>query len=142
MRTSGRTTGLPFFGPLGYTRARNAPPGKAVPPAMSRWLRCIIGKPDTSIVGVDWSSQEFALAAILSGDEEMVEAYRSGDPLPILCPACRGYPHHQRGGGGVDQESFQGTEGTAGEVSRVRRHTEALQSDRPRAPVRDGSGTT
>ena len=70
----------PFFGPWGTQSSRNAPPAKRFPPAMSRWLRCIIGKPDTSIVGVDWSSQEFALAAILSGDEEMVEAYRSGDP--------------------------------------------------------------
>jgi DNA polymerase I-like protein with 3'-5' exonuclease and polymerase domains len=29
---------------------------------------------------VDWSQQEFAIAATLSGDEAMMDAYRSGDP--------------------------------------------------------------
>jgi len=29
---------------------------------------------------VDWSQQEFAIAAVLSGDQKMMEAYKSGDP--------------------------------------------------------------
>ena len=29
---------------------------------------------------VDWSQQEFGIAASLSGDEAMMDAYRSGDP--------------------------------------------------------------
>jgi DNA polymerase I-like protein with 3'-5' exonuclease and polymerase domains len=29
---------------------------------------------------IDWSQQEFAIAAKLSGDKAMLEAYRSGKP--------------------------------------------------------------
>jgi hypothetical protein len=31
-------------------------------------------------VNADWSAQEFAIAAALSGDENMKADYRSGDP--------------------------------------------------------------
>jgi DNA polymerase I-like protein with 3'-5' exonuclease and polymerase domains len=33
-----------------------------------------------AVAYVDWSQQEFGIAASLSGDEAMMEAYRSGDP--------------------------------------------------------------
>jgi DNA polymerase I-like protein with 3'-5' exonuclease and polymerase domains len=36
--------------------------------------------PDHGIGYIDWSGQEIAIAAALSGDERMIEAYRSGDP--------------------------------------------------------------
>jgi DNA polymerase I len=47
----------------------------------SAWLRGLI-KPTVGngIAYVDWSQQEFAIAAVLSGDEQMMEAYKSGDP--------------------------------------------------------------
>lgn len=47
----------------------------------SAWLRGLI-KPTAGygLAYVDWSQQEFAIAAVLSGDERMMEAYRSGDP--------------------------------------------------------------
>lgn len=45
------------------------------------WIRGLI-KPDPgyAIAYVDWSQQEFGIAAALSGDERMLAAYRSGDP--------------------------------------------------------------
>ena len=47
----------------------------------SVWLRGLI-KPreGQGIAYVDWSQQEFGIAAALSGDGQMMEAYSSGDP--------------------------------------------------------------
>ena len=47
----------------------------------SVWLRGLI-KPAKGfgIAYIDWSQQEFGIAAALSQDEKMMEAYRSGDP--------------------------------------------------------------
>jgi len=45
------------------------------------WLRSLIKPPPgTGIAYVDWSQQEFGIAAALSGDEKMLAAYQSGDP--------------------------------------------------------------
>jgi len=45
------------------------------------WLRGLIpAKPGHGIAYVDWSQQEFGVAAALSGDPLMQEAYLSGDP--------------------------------------------------------------
>ena len=47
----------------------------------SVWLRNLIKpEPGFALAYIDWSSQEFAIAAALSGDERMIEAYASGDP--------------------------------------------------------------
>jgi hypothetical protein len=46
----------------------------------STWLRSLI-KPDPgrAVAYIDWSQQELAIAAYLSGDQAMQEAYQSGD---------------------------------------------------------------
>ncbi len=45
------------------------------------WLRSLIRPgPGRAIAYVDWSAQELAIAAALSGDRAMQDAYRSGDP--------------------------------------------------------------
>jgi DNA polymerase I len=47
----------------------------------SVWLRGLIKPPEGwGVAYIDWSQQEFAIAAKLSGDEVMQAAYRSGDP--------------------------------------------------------------
>ena len=47
----------------------------------SVWLRGLIKPPPGhGIAYVDWSQQEFGIAAALSGDTAMQAAYRSGDP--------------------------------------------------------------
>jgi DNA polymerase-1 len=45
------------------------------------WLRGLIRpQPGMALGYVDWEQQEFGIAASLSGDVAMMEAYRSGDP--------------------------------------------------------------
>src|SRR6476659_9940813 len=45
------------------------------------WLRSLIKPPPGHAVAyVDWSQQEFGIAAALSGDHNMQAAYQSGDP--------------------------------------------------------------
>jgi DNA polymerase I len=47
----------------------------------SVWLRGLIKPPPGyGIAYIDWQQQEFGIAAALSGDPKMMEAYRSGDP--------------------------------------------------------------
>ena len=69
------------FGIYGTQTGRNAAPAKRFVFAMSSCWRCLIRPPKGyRIVSLDYSSQEFAIAAILSGDKNMIEAYKSGDP--------------------------------------------------------------
>lgn len=60
---------------------RNQPSNSKFIFGPSAWLRGLI-KPSEGygVAYVDWSQQEFAIAAVLSSDEQMMEAYRSGDP--------------------------------------------------------------
>jgi hypothetical protein len=47
----------------------------------SSWMRHLVqAPPGYAISYIDWSNQEFAIAAYLSGDPVMVKAYESGDP--------------------------------------------------------------
>ena len=47
----------------------------------SCWLRSLIRpEPGRAVAYVDWSQQEFGIAAALSGDGAMMAAYSSGDP--------------------------------------------------------------
>jgi DNA polymerase I len=47
----------------------------------SVWLRGLIKPPPGhGVAYIDWSQQEFGIAAVLSGDKAMQAAYRSGDP--------------------------------------------------------------
>ena len=68
------------------------PPSEVGPAATNRatrkfifgpscWLRGLIKPaPGRAVAYVDWSQQEFAIAAALSGDRAMMDAYASGDP--------------------------------------------------------------
>lgn len=45
------------------------------------WLRSLIQPaPGRGLAYIDWSQQEFGIAAALSSDQTMMDAYRSGDP--------------------------------------------------------------
>jgi hypothetical protein len=59
---------------------RNAPSNSKFIFGPSAWLRSLIRPaPGRAVAYVDWSQQELAIAAALSGDEAMQDAYRSGD---------------------------------------------------------------
>jgi hypothetical protein len=60
---------------------RNQPSNSKFIFGPSVWLRGLIKPPPGYAVAyVDWSQQEFGIAAALSGDANMMAAYRSGDP--------------------------------------------------------------
>jgi hypothetical protein len=84
-----------WLNPFGTQSNRNAPPAKVFVPAMSNWLRCLIQpREGQAITGIDWSSQEFAIAAVMSKDPKMLEAYRFGDPYVYFAMEAGAIPKH------------------------------------------------
>jgi DNA polymerase-1 len=72
-----RTSIAPFRARTG----RNQPSNARFIFGPSRWLRSLIQPaPGMALAYVDFEQQEFGIAAALSGDAAMAEAYRSGDP--------------------------------------------------------------
>jgi hypothetical protein len=67
--------------PFATSSGRNAPSTTRFVFGKSVAFRYLI-KPDPgcAVAYVDWSQQEFAIAAVLSGDHNMRQAYLSGDP--------------------------------------------------------------
>ena len=67
--------------PFRARTSRNQPSNARFIFGPSRWLRSLIQPPPGMAVAyVDFEQQEFGIAAALSGDAAMIEAYRSGDP--------------------------------------------------------------
>lgn len=70
----------PFLGSYGSQSGRYQAKATSYIPLKASWLRYFIQpKKGRVICGIDYKSQEFLIAALLSGDEEMVKAYISGD---------------------------------------------------------------
>jgi len=60
---------------------RNQPSNSKFIYGPATWLRGLIRpQPGYGIAYIDWSQQEFGIAAALSGDPMMMQAYQSGDP--------------------------------------------------------------
>jgi hypothetical protein len=70
-----------LLSPFSSKTGRNQPSNSRFIFGPSVWLRGLI-KPSEGfcLAYIDYSQQEFGIAAALSGDEKMMEAYRSGDP--------------------------------------------------------------
>jgi len=67
--------------PFASMTGRNQPKAKQFIFGQGSWLRGLIKPPEGEFVAyLDWSAAEFAIAAALSGDREMIRAYESGDP--------------------------------------------------------------
>jgi DNA polymerase-1 len=65
---------------FGSKTSRNQPSNSKFIFGPSAWLRSLIRpEPGTAVAYIDWSQQELAIAAALSGDRKMQEAYHSGD---------------------------------------------------------------
>lgn len=72
---------------------RNQPSNSKFIFGPSVWLRCLIQpKPGYGLAYVDWSQQEFGIAAALSGDRNMIEAYDSGDPYLAFAKQAHSVP--------------------------------------------------
>jgi hypothetical protein len=76
--TDGRNRCL--LSPFGSKTGRNQPSNSKYIFGPSTWFRSLI-KPEVgrALAYIDWSQQELAIAAYLSGDRKMQEAYVSGD---------------------------------------------------------------
>jgi hypothetical protein len=66
---------------FGSRTGRNQPSNTRFIFGPSTWLRSLLRpEPGRAVAYVDWSAQELGIAAALSGDPAMQEAYQSGDP--------------------------------------------------------------
>jgi len=71
----------PFFGIYTAQSSRSQPQATGFLFLKSAWLRCLVTPNAASyLFGIDFGSQEFLIAALLSGDEAMIQDYLSGDP--------------------------------------------------------------
>jgi hypothetical protein len=67
--------------PWATSSGRNAPSTtKAIFGKSTAFRSLIQPAPGTALAYVDWEQQEFGIAGVLSGDQNMLHAYRSGDP--------------------------------------------------------------
>jgi DNA polymerase I len=70
-----------MLSPFSSRSSRNQPSNRKFIFGPSVWLRGLIKpEPGRALAYIDWSAQEHGIAAALSGDAAMIEAYRSGDP--------------------------------------------------------------
>jgi hypothetical protein len=70
-----------LLSPFRTKTGRNAPSNSKFVFGPSRWIRGLIKPPaGYGVSYLDWSAQEWAICAALSGDENMMDAYQSGDP--------------------------------------------------------------
>ena len=70
-----------MLSPFRSDTSRNQPSNSKFIFGPSTWIRGLIKpSPDRFIAYIDWSQQELGIAAALSGDKKMMEAYLSGDP--------------------------------------------------------------
>lgn len=81
--------------PFASRTGRNQPSTKASIFGAPAWVRALI-RPSTGhgLALIDWSQQEFGIAAALSGDSAMVGAYRSNDPYLAFAIAAGAAPSH------------------------------------------------
>jgi hypothetical protein len=86
LRLSGLTVGRDgrnrtSLSPFRATTGRNQPSNASFIFGPSCWIRGLIQPPPGhSVAYIDWSQQEFGIAAALSRDPKMLDAYSSGDP--------------------------------------------------------------
>src|SRR4029077_15382826 len=66
---------------FGTKTGRNAPSNSNFVFGLNAGFRSLIKpEPDSVLVYLDFGGQEFAIAAYLSGDKNMIAAYETGDP--------------------------------------------------------------
>ena len=72
---------------------RNQPSNSRFIFGPSTWLRVLIRPPDGwGLAYIDWCQQEFGIAAALSCDQRMMDAYNSGDPYLCFAQQAGGVP--------------------------------------------------
>jgi len=81
----GGNTSSVGFGAYRAKTGRNQPLAKEFLPAMASWRRTLVTPPAGKVIGYfDYKSQEYGVAAYLSGDQHMMTDYASGEVyLPL-----------------------------------------------------------
>lgn len=70
----------PYLNAYGAQSARYQPKATGFIHLKAAWMRSLVEpKPGRAICGIDYSSEEFILAALMSKDANMIKAYESGD---------------------------------------------------------------
>ena len=82
-----------LLSPFRSTTSRNQPSNAKFIFGPSTWVRGLIQpKEDTFIAYIDWSQQELGIAAALSSDSNLLNAYHSGDPYLRFAQMARAVP--------------------------------------------------
>lgn len=82
-----------YLNPYGSQSSRFQPPATGFIPLKSAWMRSLIEpKEGMAIASIDYASEEFLLAALLSKDKAMYESYASGDPYLAFAKRARAVP--------------------------------------------------
>ena len=82
-----------MLSPFGSDTGRNQPSNSRYVFGMAAWLRRMIQAPEGKVLAyIDYSSQEVAIAAALSGDETMIEDILDGDPYIALAKRANAVP--------------------------------------------------
>ncbi len=85
----------PYLNAFRAQSSRSQPSAGGFIPLKPAWMRALIQPPEGYyICGIDYSSQEFFLSALLSGDETMINAYLSGDPYLFFGKMAGAIPKH------------------------------------------------
>ena len=93
LRDDGRL--LADLHPFGTLTGRCTPSTSAFLWNGPKWLRFLLQPPPgRTLLVLDWSNQEFAIAAALSQDPAMMAAYASGDPYLALAKQAKKVPDH------------------------------------------------
>jgi hypothetical protein len=83
-----------LLSPFRARSSRNAPSNSKFIFGPSVWIRGLIRPPPGhALAYLDWRQQEFGIAAALSTDTAMIEAYRSGDPYLTFAKQAGAVPH-------------------------------------------------
>ena len=84
-----------LLSPFKSTTGRNQPSTSKFIFGPSVWLRGLIKPPQGwGLAYIDWSQQEFGIAAALSEDTNMMSAYQSGDPYLAFAKQAGAAPAH------------------------------------------------
>ncbi|MBQ0721698.1 MAG: DNA polymerase I [Gammaproteobacteria bacterium] len=82
-----------MLSPFSSITGRNQPSSRAALFGNATWMRGFIkAPPGYALVYIDWSQQEFGIAAALSGDLKMQAAYSSGDPYLEFAKQAKSIP--------------------------------------------------
>jgi DNA polymerase I len=83
-----------YLAPFGSRTGRNQPSTSESIFGLPSWWRGLIQPlPGYGVAYLDWDQQEFGIAAALSGDPAMMDAYRSGDPYLAFAKQAGAVPH-------------------------------------------------